>query len=214
VSITDYQNFATTFAGVEKAYAVWIPSGSIRGVFLTVAGVGGASLQGSSTVTNLAAALRQYGNPLIPVTVKSYVETLFSFSATVKYDPSYDQPTVQAAVLAALDDAFGFDARSFGQSVGVDQVAAAMQGVPGVVAVNVSGLTREVSSTAGDWNRLAIHTSLAGQNEWTSGIITFDRPFPDTANLLYAYVPIGGANLQPAEILVLDTTQVTLGVMS
>ena len=27
VSITDYQNFAATFAGIAKAYAIWIPSG-------------------------------------------------------------------------------------------------------------------------------------------------------------------------------------------
>ena len=34
VSITDYQNFATTFAGIVKAYAIWIPNGADRGVFL------------------------------------------------------------------------------------------------------------------------------------------------------------------------------------
>ena len=44
VSITDYQNFAATFAGIAKASAIWIPGGPARGVFLTVAGVNGAAL--------------------------------------------------------------------------------------------------------------------------------------------------------------------------
>ncbi len=44
VSITDYQSYASTFAGISKAFALWIPSGPGRGVFLTVAGVDGVAL--------------------------------------------------------------------------------------------------------------------------------------------------------------------------
>ncbi len=44
VSITDYQNFAATYAGIAKANAIWIPSGPGRGVFLTVAAAGGSAL--------------------------------------------------------------------------------------------------------------------------------------------------------------------------
>ena len=44
VSIADYQNFAAAFAGIAEAYAIWIPSGTSRGVFLTVAANGGADL--------------------------------------------------------------------------------------------------------------------------------------------------------------------------
>jgi len=44
VSITDYQNFAASFAGIAKASAIWLPNGANRGVFLTVAAAGGAAL--------------------------------------------------------------------------------------------------------------------------------------------------------------------------
>ncbi len=68
VSITDYQNYAATFAGIAKAYAIWIPSGPSRGVFLTVAGAGGAALPpGNPTLANLVTSLQNYGNPLIPI---------------------------------------------------------------------------------------------------------------------------------------------------
>ena len=44
VSIVDYQNLAASFAGIAKAAAFWIPAGAYRGVFITVAGAGGAAL--------------------------------------------------------------------------------------------------------------------------------------------------------------------------
>ena len=71
VSITDYQNFAQSFAGIAKAHALWIPSGPGRGVFLTVAAAGGSALPpGNPTLANLITALQNYGNPLIPITAR------------------------------------------------------------------------------------------------------------------------------------------------
>ena len=93
VSIVDYQNYAATFAGIAKASAIWIPSGPGRGVFITVAGVDGEALSNSNpTLTYLVTSLQNYGNPLIPISVVSFVETLFKFSAVIVYDPAYDQP--------------------------------------------------------------------------------------------------------------------------
>ena len=124
VSLTDYQNYASTFAGIAKAYTVWIPSGPGQGVFLTVAGVDGAALApGNPTLANLVASLRNYGNPLVPITIQSFVETLFGFSADLQYDPAYNQPTVQAQVLQTLSQTYGFAARTFGQCVSVDEIS-------------------------------------------------------------------------------------------
>ena len=103
VSITDYQNYASTFAGIAKAYAIWIPYGPNRGVFLTVAGTGGAALlPGNPTLGNLITSLQNYGNPLIPIIAETYVETLFTFSANVRYDPEQNQPTVLANLQQTL----------------------------------------------------------------------------------------------------------------
>lgn len=219
VSITDYQNYALTFAGIAKAYAIWIPSGPGRGVFITVAGVDGEALCGRSpTLANLVTSLQRYGNPLVPITATTYVETLFKFSADVQYDPSYDQPTVQAQVSQTITDAFNFAARSFGQAVSVDEIAATIHGVAGVVAVNVTGLQRTFSSTGGDLANLDGSSTISQFNQWMSQVVTLNRPFADSPDLVCAFLPIASAKSlpQPAEILVIDPRPgaVILGVMS
>lgn len=221
VSLEDYQNYASTFAGIAKAYAVWIPSGPSRGVFLTVAGVGGARLPaGNPTVTNLVASLHNYGNPLIPITVQSFLETHFGFSADLKYDPAYSQPAVRAGVLQALSQAYSFAARSFGQGVSGDELAAVIQVVPGVVAVNVKEIHVVATSAAGDLGAGNGFFILARLHRWRASILMNPLVRPASANptQLNAYLPIGSptAAPQPAEILVLDPnpSSITLGVMA
>jgi hypothetical protein len=219
VSLTDYQNYAGTFAGIAKAYVIWIPSGHGQGVFLTVAGVDGVALPpGNPTLSNLVASLRNYGNPLIAITVQSFVETLFGLSADLQYDPAYDQPTVQAQVLQTLSQAYGFAQRSFGQGVSADEVSTVIQNVPGVVAVNVTQINIVASSTGGDLAGLSNGFTLSNWNNWMAQQVTVPRPNSSSANLICPYLP--SANTQslplPAEILVLDPdpSSVILGVMS
>jgi Baseplate J-like protein len=217
VSITDYQNYAATFAGISKAYASWIPYGPGRGVFLTIAGVGGAEVSQASIAT-LVASLHNFGNPLISISVQPYVETLFGFSANLMIDPAYDGPTVQAATQQALVEAFSFAARSFGQGVSVDEIAALIQGIPGIVASNVTGLSRGPSSQGGDLASLTGVSTTAILSQWLAQPITINRPFADPPNRLSAYLPIPSTQglPQPAEILVIDPRpgQVVLGTMS
>ncbi len=220
VSIADYQNFAATFAGIAEAYAIWIPSGTWRGVFITVAADGGTALPpGNPTLANLIAAIQSYSNPLIPVTAVSFMETLFGLSADVKYDPSYDQPTVQTAIWQTLVTQFGFANRTFGQGVSADEIATVIQGVAGVIAVNVTGLTPLQSSTAGDLANLSGGFTVSNWNTWMSQQVpNVPRPNAGTTSRICPYLPVPSAQGQPlpAEILVLspDPTQVTLGAMS
>jgi hypothetical protein len=151
VSLTDYESYATTFAGIAKAYALWIPSGPGQGVFLTVAAASGSPLPpGDPTLTNLVTSLHDYGNPLIPIRVQSFLETLFGLSADIQYDPAYDQATVQAQVLQTLTQVYSFAQRTFGQGVSVDEIATVIQAVPGVMAVNVKELHTVATSAGGD----------------------------------------------------------------
>jgi Baseplate J-like protein len=218
VSLADYQYCANTFAGIAKAYAVWIPSGPGQGVFLTVAGVDGAALPaGNPTLSNLLASLQNYGNPLIPITIQSFIETLFGLSADLRYDPAYQQATVLAQVLQTLSTAYGFAERTFGQGVSLDEISTVIQSVPGVIAVNVKGIIPGLSSTAGDLAGLSNGFSLSTWNSWVAQQISVPRPYTNSANIIPAYVPV--ANTQslplPAEILVLDPRPgaVVLGVM-
>jgi len=217
VSITDYQNFAATFAGIAKASALWISSGANRGVFLTVAGAGGAALPpGNPTLANLTTALADYGNPNVPIYAVSFLETLFRLSADLLYDPAYDSTAVKAAVLSTLTATYSFASRSFGQGVSGDEITALIQAVPGVVAVNVTKVKVVATSAAGDLASSGY--SVSAYNNWLSQKVDIMRACSGSPTRICAYTPVAspGALPMPAEILVLDPdpTSVVLGVMA
>ena len=217
VSITDYQNFAQSFAGIAKAYAIWIPSGPGRGVFITVAAAGGSALPpGNPTLDNLITSLHSYGNPLIPINVQSFLETLFSLSADIKCDPAYDPDAVKANVLQQLRQSYSFNARTFGQGVSADEVAAFIQAVPGVIAVNVTRLEAGATSRAGDLGSGS--WSVSAYNNWLSQPVSLPRPRSSSPTRICPYLPLADPDALPyaAEILVLDPNpkNVVVGVMA
>ena len=187
VSIRDYRDFARAFAGIAKAHALWIPSGPGRGVFITVAGENGAALlETSDTYRFLQDALHRYGDPLMPVRIVSYRDARFKLRLTVKVAADADAPLVLVAVESRLREAFGFDARRFGQGVSVDEVAAEVHAIAGVEAVQVVELHRS------------------------------DAALPVFVPRLFAALPEAGLTGTPlaAELLVLDAAPVTLELMS
>lgn len=144
VSLLDYQNFARTFAGVAKALATWSWDGRARGVFLTVAGTGGAAIPaGSQTLVNLLGALRAAGDPYVPLRVQSYRPAAFRLALRVRVDAAHDPDLVLPAVERALRAAFSFDARGFGQMVALSSVYAVVQSVAGVTASRIDALYRD-----------------------------------------------------------------------
>jgi hypothetical protein len=216
VSIADYQNYAANFGGIAKASAFWIASGPARGVFLTVAGAGGVALPpGNPTLANLVASLRTYGSPHTPIHAVSFLETLFRLQAKLAIDPAFDADVVRAAVVATLRDRYGFAHRGFGQGVSADEIAALIQGVPGIVAVNVTKLSLVATSTAGDlaaggWSVYAYH-------QWLAQTVAVPRPASGNPLHICPYVPKANGAALPmgAEILVLDPDPdaIALGVL-
>jgi hypothetical protein len=219
VSITDYQNFAASFAGIAKASAFWIPNGAFRGVFLTVASAGGVYLPpGNLTLSNLITALQKYGNPNVVIYAQSFLETTFGLTADLTYDPAYSVPAVQAAIMQLLQQTYSFAARTFGQGVSADEIAALIQGVPGVIAVNVTDLAVIATSPAGDIGSGGY--SVSAYNAWLAKALTtpLPRPKAQSHTRICPYIPTASLNVlpNPAEILVLDPNpiNVVLGVMS
>ena len=146
VSLEDYENFARAFAGVAKALATWSWSGLVRGVFVTVAGPEGAPVDPSGpTYQNLLAAMQRFGDPHVPLRVVSYRKALFQVAARLILAPdrTADPQPVLASAERALRQAFSFASRSFGQSVALSEVVAALQSATGVRAVEVSQLFRD-----------------------------------------------------------------------
>jgi predicted phage baseplate assembly protein len=142
VSLEDYQNFALAFAGVSKALATWTWFGHVRGVFLTIVGTNGATLQADDPVVgNLIQAIRASGDPYVPLQVASFVPLLFQFSAQVRVDQAnYDATQVLAQVWQNLNAAFAFDARGLAQSVVAGDIVEVIQQTPGVVAMQLQTL--------------------------------------------------------------------------
>jgi hypothetical protein len=151
VSLRDYQNFAQAFAGVGKALATWTWDGQTRGVFVTVAGAGGADLPSESPIYgDLVKAMRKASEPYVDLRVQSYRKAYFRVSADVLIDPDLRPERALAAVETALRTAFSFDARTFGQPVSLSEVISVIQGTPGALAVTVRQLYRSDKSPSRD----------------------------------------------------------------
>lgn len=186
VSLRDYADFARGYAGIAKAHATWVPYGPARGVHVTVAGPGGAAVEtGGRTWTRLMAALRGYGDPIVPLSLQTHATATFRLSATVKLRPDAVEDAVLESVRAALRAAFAFEARDFGQTVSVDEVVSVAHGVAGVEAVDVDVLRRS------------------------------DQPaVPAVRPRLFAAQPVvSGSGVSAAELLVLDESSLQIGAM-
>ena len=86
--------------------------------------------------------MQNAGDPFVSLRVKSYRPAYFRFAGKIKVNPDYETDAVLAAVESALRAQFSFGVRAFGQPVFLSEVIAAVQAVPGVVAVDVSKLYR------------------------------------------------------------------------
>jgi uncharacterized phage protein gp47/JayE len=133
VSVSDYADFARTFAGVGKASSAWLNVGGRGRVQVTVAGAQDAPLDpGSFLLRNLTSALQQFGDPQLPVTVVAREELALVLSANVAVLPDYDWTLVEPVVRAALLARFGFEAMGLGRGVAASKVTATIAAVPGV----------------------------------------------------------------------------------
>jgi len=142
VSLEDYQNFALAFPGLAKAIATWTWFGNRRGVFLTVAGENGATLQNADPViTNLVKAIQTASNPYIPLLVASYVPVLFQFTANIKIDTTeYDPKQVLAQVWHNISAEFAFGQQQLAETVVASEIIEIIQQTAGVIAVQLSAL--------------------------------------------------------------------------
>lgn len=143
VSLQDYEDFTRDFPGVAKALATWTWSERTRGVLLSVLGSEGQLLlEAGDTLKTLLAALRNVGNPLMPVLVKSTPPIHFKLGAKVTASADRAPDQVLGAVRDALRQQFAFGAREFGQGVALSEVIALMQNVPGVDSVAIGEFAR------------------------------------------------------------------------
>ncbi len=141
VSVLDYEDFARAYAGVAKARAavLQLPSGPT--VCVTLAGDRGAALTPSNPLwINLLAALRNSGDPHVPLRLLTHAASTFRLGLKVKVDAACDSAAVLVAVEAALRARYHFDARELGQPVQQSELIAVVHTVPGVLALDLDFL--------------------------------------------------------------------------
>jgi Baseplate J-like protein len=167
VSLRDYEDFASAFAGIGKAQAQAVWSGESRIVHITVGGAQGKPVDPTSALrANLVQAIDSARDLGQQVAVASYQLSLFDLAAGLVVDKRFDFATVEQIVRSALLEAFSFDARSFGQPVTAAEVVTAIQAVPGVVAVDLDLLAPVGDSLAAPAAILPAATA-----RWEDGVI-------------------------------------------
>jgi Baseplate J-like protein len=141
VSLSDYEAFAATFAGIGKAKADWLWNGEQKLVHVTVASASGQSpAAGSDLVLNLTAAMNGARDMRQIVRVTGYSPLTFKVSARLLVDSRYVAADVFAAAQAALSERFGFQRRRLNQGLRGSEVIAVLQAVAGVLAVDLDAL--------------------------------------------------------------------------
>ncbi|MBW4644919.1 MAG: putative baseplate assembly protein [Goleter apudmare HA4340-LM2] len=142
VSLQDFEDFARAFAGIGKAQVNVVQNGATQIVHLTVGAIGGAAvLPDSSLYENLVKAIDAARDPVqVVVQIDSYQPIFFNVEAKIIVDPRRQPEPVLIAVRQAIKEKFAFENRLFGQPVTSAEAIAAMQSVPGVIAVDLDGL--------------------------------------------------------------------------
>ena len=141
VSLSDYEDFARTFAGVGKASAARLSDGLRQIVHLTVAGADDIPIAPTSDLfRNLGRSLRAFGDPFLPVRLATRELLLLFIRAAVAVRPEYLWEKVEPKVRRALLERFSFARRELGEDVTLSEVVAAIQSVEGVAYVDVDAL--------------------------------------------------------------------------
>jgi hypothetical protein len=141
VSLQDYEDFARTFSGIGKAQAVALWNGEHHLVHLTIAGADGKPVDPASDLyKNLVDAMNAVRDPAQMVRVDQFDLLLFNIKANLVIDNRYIAADVLSHAETALKEAFKFAKRAFGQPVTAAEVMTVLQGVKGVIAVDLDAL--------------------------------------------------------------------------
>lgn len=134
VSVSDYADFASAYAGVGAAAARELSDGRQTVVHVTIAGIDDAPIAPDADLTaNLRLALRALGDPNQDVHVAVRTLKALVVSARVRIDRDRQWSDVEAAVRARLVATFGPGQRDIGRGIAQSEVLAAIHSVPGVI---------------------------------------------------------------------------------
>ncbi len=185
VALADFADFALGFPGVAKAGAWSLMAGGRPLVQVTVAAPGGAPMaDGGALLRDLREAIDRRRASDAPLSLLDHAPVRLRVEAGLVIDPDLEWERVEQEVRRRLAERFGFAHAGFGGSVSAAAVVRAMQGVPGVVAVDLDVLS-DGRATAGTRGDAALRELVA-------------RP-----------PRVAGATVEPAELLLLGEVELT-----
>ena len=148
VSLRDYEDFVAGYAGIGKAQAALLVRGETAFVHVTIAAADGTVVSPSSELfLSLQSEVAHASDPIRACLIETFRPIYFHLNATIRIDPRYRSDAVVAAAKDAVRHAFAFDRRAFGQPVTAAEVVTVIQGVAGVIAVDLDDLFRVDNAT-------------------------------------------------------------------
>jgi uncharacterized phage protein gp47/JayE len=135
VSLQDFQDLITSSGEVAKALATWVWDGFAPAVHLTVAGQDGGIF---TDLTSLGATLANARDPNDRLLIDNCAKVPIRLAANVWIDPARSQSGVLVAVTDAVLAALSFDRLALGEALHLSLIYSVLQGVPGVIAADVT----------------------------------------------------------------------------
>ncbi|MCU0286340.1 MAG: baseplate J/gp47 family protein, partial [Acidobacteria bacterium] len=136
VSLSDYENFTLSFAGIAKACVKQLWNGKQKLAHITIAAAGGVPIDENSILyRNLAAAIDANRDIPAPYVLQTYESLNFNLTAVVIADPGLDPGPLKKQIEEILTDTFSFEKRQLGQDVSASEIIALIQEIDGVTAV-------------------------------------------------------------------------------
>lgn len=201
ISVRDYEDFTRIFAGIGKASAALLNNGRRSVVHITIAGEADIPIGLESKLyASLLAALRQYGDPNLPIVVAQRELLALVIAADVKRHPDHEWGVVDKAVRAALLNAFSFERRSLGQDVSPSEVISVMQRIPGVEYVDLNWLRAVSEKDAAAAFQGKQESVLPTNQQKTRAAPTADAPSRIEIHLARERVTSRKIVLQPAQL--------------
>ncbi|MDD0857548.1 hypothetical protein NHF46_06740 [Arthrobacter alpinus] len=117
VSVSDYADFAATFAGIGKASSALLYAGGSALLQVTIAGLDDVPIEPSSDLfRNLRSALTRFGDQQLRIQLVEREALALVLSASVQVQTGYDWTLVEPVVRAALLESHGFASMALGRT--------------------------------------------------------------------------------------------------
>lgn len=143
VSLRDFEDFVSAFAGIGRAQARLLWNGRNRLLHITIADTDGQEVSRDSdlyvALIGAINAARATSSP--PLHIESFERLAFNLKAGLVIEPDHlPQKSVLQAARNVLVNSFANTQRDFGQNVFASEILALLQNVPGVSAVRLEAL--------------------------------------------------------------------------